>query len=549
LALGAFARGYAFEAEVLLLAAATAMPIVEVDIDVLYPPASERVTHFHVVKDPARIVGTVVRTALRLAWRKRGFRWVMAVTALVCGLACLRAWVRVESAPPVPPLDTFRDVAELQPRLTVEGDTRRAGEAFVRSSDGILQVFLDGAPERRGAQHGLLLGPAMEANERALWKNFSELVPWAPARFLLTEWGRFRYRSLHRNIPPAYLREIAAQVVAAQTGGTGPSPRNEDFPDYERALFLHGLYDIALSFEHSPLIGCTVLALGPEATASGHPLVARAFDFEAGEIFDREKAVFFVREEGRVPYASVAWPGLVGVLTGMNAAGVYLSVNGARAGTPRSEGLPVVFGLREALARATTTGEAVEILLRQEVMVSHLVFVADASGTFAVVERVPGQPGHVRTTFDDPQRVVLTNHFEGPFAEDPRNRTVKETTSTLGRRKRGEELVQQTLDNKATPTTLLSMLRDHKCAQSRPCALGDRNTIDAFIATHGVLADTANQVLWVSVYPHLSGRFVPFALKDIFASYPHPSGAPAPPTPPGLPVLPEDTETPRRPAP
>lgn len=64
LALGAHAKGYAYEAEVILLAAAARMPIVEAQIEVVYPPEDERVTHFDSVRDPARIIGVVLRTIL-----------------------------------------------------------------------------------------------------------------------------------------------------------------------------------------------------------------------------------------------------------------------------------------------------------------------------------------------------------------------------------------------------------------------------------------------------------------------------------------------------
>jgi hypothetical protein len=62
LALGARARGYAFEAEVILRAVAAKLPIIEERVAVVYPPASERTTHFDSVRDPARIVAVVVRT-------------------------------------------------------------------------------------------------------------------------------------------------------------------------------------------------------------------------------------------------------------------------------------------------------------------------------------------------------------------------------------------------------------------------------------------------------------------------------------------------------
>jgi glycosyltransferase involved in cell wall biosynthesis len=63
------AQGYAFEAEVVLRALAAGIPVLEVPIAVIYPPADETHTHFHSVRDPARIVGTVVRTVLDLRLR------------------------------------------------------------------------------------------------------------------------------------------------------------------------------------------------------------------------------------------------------------------------------------------------------------------------------------------------------------------------------------------------------------------------------------------------------------------------------------------------
>jgi glycosyltransferase involved in cell wall biosynthesis len=58
LALAARGEGYDFEAEVLLRAVWAGVAVVEEPIRVLYP--EDRVTHFHVVRDPWRIVRTVV---------------------------------------------------------------------------------------------------------------------------------------------------------------------------------------------------------------------------------------------------------------------------------------------------------------------------------------------------------------------------------------------------------------------------------------------------------------------------------------------------------
>jgi glycosyltransferase involved in cell wall biosynthesis len=64
LALGSDARGYGFECEMLVRAARRGIPIIEVPVRVIYPPKAERVSHFHVVLDPTRIVLRLVHTAL-----------------------------------------------------------------------------------------------------------------------------------------------------------------------------------------------------------------------------------------------------------------------------------------------------------------------------------------------------------------------------------------------------------------------------------------------------------------------------------------------------
>lgn len=70
LALDAQDDGYGYEAELLIRAAAADLRIVQVPIRVLYPPEEERITHFHSVRDPARIVVRVLRTsaATRHQW-------------------------------------------------------------------------------------------------------------------------------------------------------------------------------------------------------------------------------------------------------------------------------------------------------------------------------------------------------------------------------------------------------------------------------------------------------------------------------------------------
>ncbi len=71
LALHGRASGYGYEAELILRAVLQGWQLVEVPVRVIYPPEHERVTHFHSVKDPARIVYRVLHT-LATAPRRPG---------------------------------------------------------------------------------------------------------------------------------------------------------------------------------------------------------------------------------------------------------------------------------------------------------------------------------------------------------------------------------------------------------------------------------------------------------------------------------------------
>lgn len=441
----------------------------------------------------------------RRGWPRRHRKKLVALAAVI--LLPVLAHVAVGCVTRISPPDVPT------PRFTANetaGGVRRTARGWT-TVRGVRLVYLAGTPEEIGAQHTALLYDRMAEDERVLWDGFAELVPFAPARTLMFDIGRFRYRAVADGFPDARRRELAAEA-----GAFVPDPYAGHLPTYQRMVMLHALYDIALSFERSPLLGCTAFGLGPEATADGHTLFARAFDFEAADVFDKDKAVFLVHEDGKIPFASVAWPGFVGVVTGMNAEGVAIAVHGGRAREPSTTGVPVAFTLREVLATAHDTEEAVAILSRLPAMVSHIVFVGDSAGRFVVVERAPGVPAHVRSSFTHPSKPSVTNHFEGPLAGDPRDDRVRKTTSTLARRARIDELLATIPPKSGTALRALEVLRDHGCAGGptsgtavqESCPLGDRRAIDAFIATHGVVADLTTHTLWVSEGPRLSGRFV-----------------------------------------
>lgn len=381
------------------------------------------------------------------------------------------------------------------------------GKSYWRLQGKILQVGLSGTPEQIGYAHSRLFYTHMVQNESVLFGYLNERIPNAALRTLLMDLAQLKYHDIDASMSPERKREIAAGALGFQ-----PDPFADVFPTYQRFAYLNALYDISLSFERSPLIGCTSFVFSGAGAADG-PLLARTFDFDVLDIFDKHKAVFLVQQDGEIPFASVAWPGLVGVVSGMNLEGLAVVVHGARAGEPRSRGEPVVHALRRVLSHARTTRQAIEMLTEQEPMVSHIVIMNDRLGDAVALERAPGLVAYIRRLGE---RAAVTNHFEGQARDDPKNHRVMETTSSLARRRRADRLLSEhplPVDERAA----LAFLRDRRGMDGKPLALGDRNGIDALIATHGVIMNTKRRVLWVSESPHLLGRFIEFDLQQLFA--------------------------------
>ena len=387
------------------------------------------------------------------------------------------------------------------------GNVRVAGQSTMQRRGEILEVRLVGDAATVGYSHARLLLPEIVEVENALYAGLRERVPWWLARKALFDWAQWRFRNVDESMSAARRQELAGQAL-----GFDPDPFTSVFPTYQRLVYLSALYDIGLSFERAPLLGCTTFLL-PDSADDGGVLLARAFDFEVDEVFDRRKVVFLVKETGQIPFASVAWAGLVGVVSGMNVEGLTVVAHGARAGEHEIRGEPVVHELRRLLSRAQTLNEALSALGARTPMVSHIVIVADAKGNAAAIERVPGRADHVRR-LRPPD--VVTNHFEGPSAEDPKNQEVLEMTSTRARRQRGQMLLG-TLAPAPTAADAVALLRDRRGVDGKPLPLGDRRAINALIAAHGVVAEPRTRSLWVSESPSLLGRFVRFDLSLLLA--------------------------------
>lgn len=458
-------------------------------------------------------------------------RWLRAARALgyLFGTLTLVALVsdavieRIARIEPPPVPRGVQAAATVLP-LTVHGDRVYVGDNWMGRRRGVWELHLAGAPYTLGYAQARLGNRLQLEQETYMFDEFHRYVPSRVARFLIRLGVMLRYRHLGELLPPERQLELAGLAA-------GGIDLYADFlPLYHRMVFYHALHDITQTLEHSPLLGCTAFAAAGRGTKDGHLIIGRNFDFEGPTIFDRDKVVLLSRPRGKIPFASVAWAGMTGVVTGVNAEKIYVSINAARTDDPGHVGIPVEVLLRQIMENARSIDDVVR-LVRAPVLVPDLYMVGDGkTGEAVVIERSPSRLT-VRRLDPATGWLALTNHMLTPaFAHDQRNDYLKRYTTSGARYDRLVELLKKNA-GQIDPAGALAILRDKRGVDDLELGLGNRNALDAIIATHSVVLDATDMVLWVGRGPHLTGPYVAFDLLRELSSTERPAPADLPADP------------------
>jgi hypothetical protein len=262
---------------------------------------------------------------------------------------------------------------------------------------------LDGRPEERGKAAGVLVG--------------------AQVRWLLAGYLK-KIASTDRLSP------MQKEAVAAMAAGV-PSPHFAELNALAEAAGVDrtALFAANLAPEVLPLLACSCLATAPSRSSDGRVRLARNLDWPGGEVLS-EAAIVVVESGAAHRFASFTWPGLVGVATGMNDAGLAVADLMALAtggGHPRP-GLPVLFAVRGMLEKTDSVEAALDWLEQVDRTMPQNYALADATGV-RVVETSKTQ-FRVRPATDG--IAAITNYWkeEQGGAKDPRYATMMKTAGT-----------------------------------------------------------------------------------------------------------------------
>ncbi len=253
-------------------------------------------------------------------------------------------------------------------------------------------VSLEGSPRELGRRHGLLLGREIRLMRRALLQYLVKagcfVGAWPLAALLYALGGRF-WASV-----PAPLREEMRGVAAGA------------HLDLGTILLLNVLDDLANNCPR-----CSALAAAPEKSATGAVLMGRNLDYPLfTQTLVRHQVLFRLEPRGGLPLVSVAWPGYVGVCTGLNRAGVALSQLTAMSRTATLRGVPAALRFRQALEAGATLTQAAHQILSRPATIGNNLLLADPRDAL-VLELSPR-----RSVTRRPVNGLLTatNHFQTP---------------------------------------------------------------------------------------------------------------------------------------
>jgi tetratricopeptide (TPR) repeat protein len=380
---------------------------------------------------------------------------------------------------------------------------------LTKNKQQLWELYIKGNPLQLGYNNGALMQNLMQKQEEIFFSKVEGFVPSKFKQNLLRGFLKWYNRKMYLNVREDYQAELF--------GLSQYSSDKYDFiaPKYLRSLYLHGAHDIGHAMQDLMVVGCTSLAVWNENTEDGDLLIGRNFDFYVGDDFAKNKLVEFVEPEDGIPYLSVSWPGMIGVVSGMNKEGITVTINAGKSKIPLTAKTPISLVTREILQYAKNIDEAIAIAKKRKVFVSESILVGSANDKNAVIIEVsPDNFGVYKV--ENTSRVFCTNHFQSDaYKDDKRNQKHILESHSEYRYEKLQELLEE--NKKLNPEKMASILRDKSGLKGEKIGYGNEKAINQLLAHHAVIFSPQKKLVWVSANPYQLGEFVCYDLNEIFS--------------------------------
>ena len=275
------------------------------------------------------------------------------------------------------------------PVVQVNDSLRRWGSSSLRiDPDGLYEMRVCGGPFERGEAIGKLGEDLLYQQEKAFADKLFEMVPSSRYRAFLHYFITIFNRRMGASVPLEYRQEIKAMSASCT------HEFDEFGSPYERQMQYHSAHDIGHVMQDYMLVGCTSFAVWGRESADSSLLMARNFDFYMGEEFAKNKLVLFEEPDSGYAYVSVTWPGMLGVVSGMNTQGLAVTINASKLEVPSSSATPISILVKSILQYASNIEEAETIAASFKTFVCESILVGSANdGRAVIIEKTPSAMG------------------------------------------------------------------------------------------------------------------------------------------------------------
>ncbi len=405
--------------------------------------------------------------------------------------------------------DTSAYSSEIPERLKISDSSYTLGNNFLtKNKQGHWQLYVEGNPFELGLVTGSLTQELFHQQEDALLSRVGKMVPSKTKQYLLRKFLAWFNRKMYLNINEEYKTEIygLSKYASDDYGHIAKA--------YPRILYLHGAHDIGHALQDLALVGCSSFAAWGDQTEDGKLVIARNFDFYAGDEFAKNKIIAFVNPDKGHKFMSVTWGGMIGVVSGMNDQGLTVTINAGKSKFPLVAKTPVSLVTREILQFASNIEEAIAIAKKREVFVSESIFVGSAKDKKAtLIEVSPNNFGVYEV--ENGNRLICSNHFQSmAYSNDKKNQQHILESHSKYRYERMEELLEET--PKVTPEIAVDILRNREGLDEKEIGYGNEKALNQMLAHHGIVFKPEDLLVWVSSNPYQLGEFVAYDLNEIF---------------------------------
>jgi isopenicillin-N N-acyltransferase-like protein len=164
------------------------------------------------------------------------------------------------------------------------------------------------------------------------------------------------------------------------------------------------------------MTACSTITLPAQAAPDHVARFGRNLDFPSLNVADKYTTVLIFRpNDGRYQFVSIGWPGMIGVLSGMNEHGLALANMEVTRPALLPTAMPYSLLYRTVLEKCKTVDEAIDLLQKTPRQTPNNLMLMDAAGHRAVVEIKPS--AIVVRRGEESTALISTNHQRGQDAE------------------------------------------------------------------------------------------------------------------------------------